>query len=168
MTYPKTYHAWRRTALPHPLSIVRTEESLPDTIGAHDVLIRIHAVSLNYRDVAMLREGDYPMPVEDGGVSASDCAAEVIAIGDQVSHFKKGDHVAPIPDLENLTGEERDISGLTLGGNGPGVLRQYAVFEDIYLVKLPEHLSWEEVSTLPWRDGVAKPVERRPRSQSQV
>jgi NADPH:quinone reductase-like Zn-dependent oxidoreductase len=168
MTYPKTYHAWRRTALPHPLSIVRTEESLPDTLGAHDVLIRIYAVSLNYRDVAMLREGGYPGSAEDGGVSASDCAAEVIAIGDQVSYFKTGDHVAPTPDLANLTGEERDISGVVLGGDGPGVLREYAVFEDRYLVKLPEYLSWEEVSTLPWRIGVAKPVERRPRSQSQV
>jgi NADPH:quinone reductase-like Zn-dependent oxidoreductase len=159
MTYPNTYHAWRRTALPYPLSIVRTKESLPDTLGAHDVLIRIHAVSLNYRDVAMLREGDYPVPVEDGGVSASDCAAEVIAIGDQVSCFKKGDHVAPILDLENLTGEERDISGLALGGGGPGVLREYAVFEEKYLVQLPEHLPWEEVSTLPWRIGPAKLVE---------
>jgi NADPH:quinone reductase-like Zn-dependent oxidoreductase len=122
MTYPNTYHAWRRTALPYPLSIVRTEESLPDTLDAHDVLIRIHAVSLNYRDVAMLREGDYPVPVEDGGVSASDCA-------------------------------------LTLGGGGPGVLREYAVFEEKYLVKLPEHLPWEEVSTLPWRIGPAKSIE---------
>ena len=145
MTYPTTYNAWRRTALPYPLSIVRTKESLPDTLGAHDVLIRIRAVSLNYRDIAMLREGGYPSPVEDGGVTASDCAAEIIATGDKVSDFKEGDRVAPTIELQNLTGEEKDISGFTLGGNGPGVLREYAIFEDKYLVKLPEHLSWEEV-----------------------
>jgi NADPH:quinone reductase-like Zn-dependent oxidoreductase len=166
MTYPKTYNAWRRTALPYPLSLARTKESLPDTLGAHDVLLRIHAVSLNYRDVAMLREGGYPMPVEDGGITASDCAAEVIATGDQVSRFKKGDHVAPVVDLENLTGEERDISGVSLGANGPGVLSEYAIFEEKYLVELPSHLSWEEVSRLPWKSGVAKPAGRHLRSQS--
>jgi hypothetical protein len=35
---------------------------------------------------------------------------------------------------------------VALGGNGPGVLREFAVFEDKFLVKLPQHLSWEEVS----------------------
>lgn len=146
MTLPKTYHAWRRTPQPYPLSIVRTTESTPETLKPHDVLIQIHAVSLNYRDVAMLREGGYPVAVEDGGVSASDCAAEVVAVGDQVDKFKIGDHVAPTIDLESLTGDERDIDGIVLGGNGPGVLRPFAVFEEQYLVKLPKHLPWEEVN----------------------
>lgn len=148
MTYSKTYHAWRRTPLPYPLSIVRTTESLPKTLKPHEVLIRIHAVSLNYRDVAMLREGGYPVPVEDGGISASDGAAEVIGVGEQVDEFRLGDHVAPTVDLESLTGDERDIDGIVLGGNGPGLLRQYAIFEEQHLVKLPKHLPWEEVRML--------------------
>jgi NADPH:quinone reductase-like Zn-dependent oxidoreductase len=50
MSYPKTYRAWRRGAKPYPLKLVLSTEALPDTLSANDVLIRIHAVSLNYRD----------------------------------------------------------------------------------------------------------------------
>jgi NADPH:quinone reductase-like Zn-dependent oxidoreductase len=126
MSYPKTYRAWRRSTTPYPRTLVLSTETLPDEFGARDVLIRIHAVSLNYRDVAMLREGGYPVEVEDGGVSGSDCAAEVVAIGSEVTKFELGDRVAPTVDLLGLTGEER-------------------VFEEKTLVKLPKHLSWEEV-----------------------
>jgi D-arabinose 1-dehydrogenase-like Zn-dependent alcohol dehydrogenase len=146
MAYPKTTRSWRRTASPYPLSIVLSKETLPGKLGPQDVVIRIHAVSLNYRDVAMLREGGYPVLVETGGICASDCAAEVVAVGAKASKFKIGDRVAPTVDLENLTGEERDTDPVALGGNGPGVLREYAVFEEKFLVKLPNHLSWEEVS----------------------
>ncbi|KAF2627420.1 NAD(P)-binding protein [Macroventuria anomochaeta] len=149
MSYPRTARSWRRTALPYPLSIVPSTETLPEILGPHDVVIRIHAVSLNYRDVAMLREGGYPVPVDAGGICASDASAEVVALGPEASRFKIGDIVAPTIDLEALTGEERDIDSTALGGNGPGVLTEYAVFEDKYLVKLPSHLSWEEASTIP-------------------
>jgi NADPH:quinone reductase-like Zn-dependent oxidoreductase len=145
MAYPKTYHAWRRSTTPYPLSLVLSTETLPDKLGAKDVLIRIHAVSLNYRDVAMLQEGAYPVPVEDGGVTGNDCAAEVIAIGDQVTKFVIGDHVAATNNLLSLTGDERSMDELALGGNSPGTLRQYAIFKEEVLVRLPAHLSWEEV-----------------------
>jgi NADPH:quinone reductase-like Zn-dependent oxidoreductase len=149
MSFPKTYRAWRRTTSPYPLHIVESTETLPEKLGALDVLIRIHAVSLNYRDVAMLQEGAYPAPVEPGGIPASDCAAEVVAIGANVKNFGIGDHVAPTFDLLNLTGEERGANMLAGGGNGPGVLREYAIFEEKVLVELPKHLSWEEVRQTP-------------------
>jgi NADPH:quinone reductase-like Zn-dependent oxidoreductase len=57
MSYPKTYRAIRRTAKPYPLTIEFTNETLPESLGPNDVVIRIHAASLNYRDVAMLYEG---------------------------------------------------------------------------------------------------------------
>ena len=128
------------------MSIVQSIETLPETVGPYDVVLRIHAVSLNYRDVAMLREGGHPVPVDASGICASDAAAEVVALGAEASKFKIGDRVAPTIDLEALTGGERDIDSTVLGGNGPGVLTEYAVFEEKYLVKLPGHLSWEEVS----------------------
>jgi NADPH:quinone reductase-like Zn-dependent oxidoreductase len=146
MSYPKTYRAWRRSATPFPRTLILSNETIPKTLGTNDVLIRIHAVSLNYRDVAMLQEGKYPAPVEDGGVSASDCAAEVVAIGSGVKKFRLGDHVAPTIVLGILTGEERDVDDVTLGSTGPGTLREYAVFDEKVLVKLPHHLTWEEVS----------------------
>jgi NADPH:quinone reductase-like Zn-dependent oxidoreductase len=146
MSYPKSYRAWRRTPQPYPLRIVQSkEETLPEKLGASDVLIRIHAVSLNYRDIAMLREGGYPVPVEPEGIPASDCAAEVVAVGSDVKKFSIGDHVAPTFDLVNLTGKERTPQMNALGGDHPGTLREYAIYEEKVLVKLPQHLSWEEV-----------------------
>ncbi|EAT82284.2 hypothetical protein SNOG_09949 [Parastagonospora nodorum SN15] len=146
MSYPKTYRAWRRSATPFPRTLKLSNETLPEALDTSDVLIRIHAVSLNYRDVAMLQEGKYPATVDDGGVSASDCAAEVVAIGRGVERFALGDHVAPTIGLEILTGEERDVGDVILGSTGPGTLREYAVFHEKVLVKLPQHLTWEEVS----------------------
>ncbi|KAH6642008.1 hypothetical protein C7974DRAFT_93634 [Boeremia exigua] len=149
MSYPKSTRSWRRTTTPYPLSIALSTDTLPETLGPHDVVLRIHAVSLNYRDVAMLREGAYPLPVAIGGICASDAAAEVVAVGSKISKFQIGDHVAPTIDLTTLTGEERDARPFALGGDGPGVLTEYAIFEEKHLVKLPSSLSWEEASTIP-------------------
>jgi NADPH:quinone reductase-like Zn-dependent oxidoreductase len=120
MSDPKTYRAWRRTTGPYPHTIKLSTETLPNELGAHEVLVRIHAVGLNYRDMAMLKDGKYPIPVEEGGVSASDCAAEVVAVGSEVQSFIIGDHVAPTIDSNNLTGNERNNEVISLGGNATG------------------------------------------------
>jgi NADPH:quinone reductase-like Zn-dependent oxidoreductase len=118
------------------------EEKLPSSLQPSQVLIRIHAVSLNYRDVAMMN-GKYPVQVMDRGIPASDCAAEVVTVGSEVKDFRAGDRVTVIFDLNNLTGTEDETK--VLGGDVDGVLRQYAVFDQSALVHLPKHLSWEEV-----------------------
>jgi NADPH:quinone reductase-like Zn-dependent oxidoreductase len=145
MSYPQTYHAWRRTTGPYPHTIRLSTESLPGELGPNEVLVRIHAVGLNYRDTAMLQGGKYPVPVEEGGISGSDCAAEVVAVGPKVQRFVVGDRVAPTVDSNNLTDNERNAEVIALGGNRPGVLREYAVFGEKVLVKLPKGMSWEEV-----------------------
>jgi NADPH:quinone reductase-like Zn-dependent oxidoreductase len=150
-TIPETYRAVRRAAgtpsLENPLGLeFSTEKTLPEGgLRSNDVLIRIHAVSLNYRDVSMLH-GNYPSPVTPRGILASDCGAEVVAVGDRVTKFKVGDHVSPTFDLGNLTGEIGPEGHVAVGGDVDGVLREYAIFEEKYLVHLPKHLSWEEVS----------------------
>ena len=125
-----------------------TEPTLPpDGLGPHDVLIHVRAVSLNYRDVAMLR-GLYPFSMADHGIPTSDCAAEVAAVGSAVTEYAVGDRVAPIFALSNITGDEQDSAAVStsLGGEAQGVLREYAIFEDKVLVHLPKYLTWEEVS----------------------
>lgn len=140
---PRSYKAFRRTSGDTPLIVQPVTEELPSSLTPEEVLIRIRAVSLNYRDVAMLN-GKYPSFALERGIPASDCAAEVLAIGDNVSGFKIGDRVAPIFDLNALEGTE--IEKRTLGGDIDGVLREVAIFDQSVLVHLPEHLSWEEVS----------------------
>lgn len=144
MAIPETCKAFRRTTGDVPRTIAPTTEQLPRELGPNDVLIKIHAVSLNFRDVAMLH-GRYPVEVIERGIPCSDAAAEVAAIGNAVKDFAIGDHVSVIFDLVKLTGAE-DVPMQALGGDAEGVLRQYAVYEDKRLVQLPKHLSWEEVS----------------------
>ncbi|KAF2439082.1 NAD(P)-binding protein [Karstenula rhodostoma CBS 690.94] len=146
--YPKTYRAIRRSAKPYPLRLEFTTETLPETLAAKDVVLRIRAASLNYRDVAMLREGGYPIPVNDGEIQGSCCAAEVVAVGSSVTKFSIGDRVAPTANLNFLTGEEKDADVCALGGDAPGALREWAVFAEKHLVQLPGHVSWEEAATI--------------------
>jgi NADPH:quinone reductase-like Zn-dependent oxidoreductase len=145
MAAPQTYKAYRRSKGATPKTLQLTTEELPSSLDDDEVLIRIHAVSLNYRDVAMLH-GKYPVKFLDEGIPVSDCAAEVISVGSRVHDFQIGDHVTAIFDLKNLTGTEDESSGL--GGEAEGVLREYAVFNQNLLLHLPKHLSWEEVSYL--------------------
>ena len=144
MSIPETYKAFRRTTGDLPRTITSTTEQLPRELGPHDVLLKIHAVSLNFRDVAMLN-GRYPVEVIERGIPASDAAAEVAATGSAVTGFAIGDHVSVIFDLGNLTGQD-DGPSAALGGDVEGVLAEYAIFEDKYIVHLPQYLSWEEVS----------------------
>lgn len=143
MSYPKTYSAFRRTTGVLPNTIELSQESLPNKLGPHDVVIKIHAVSLNYRDVAMLI-GTYPMPSEEGGIPCSDAAAEVIATGSAVTGFVVGDPVAPITCIGTFEDTDDGISE-GLGVNVHGVLREYAIYEEKHLVHLPANMSWEEV-----------------------
>lgn len=139
--------AFRRTAPPLPLSIekVADDEPLSTTLSATQLLVRIHAVSLNYRDLAILK-GNYPATVLPRGIPGSDCAAEVIAIGTAVTQFDIGDHVSPIFKPNHLSEQDkRERDDVGLGGEVEGVLRRYAVFEEEILVKVPAKLHWEEV-----------------------
>ncbi|KAF2119460.1 chaperonin 10-like protein [Lophiotrema nucula] len=146
MTLPTSFKAWRRTTGDLPRTIEQTTEHLPSELSPGEVIIKIHAVSLNFRDIGML-DGRYPVQVKEHGIAASDCAAEVVAVGSGVKGFQVGDRVSPTFILTELTGKEKDGFPKSLGDD-QGVLAEYAVFDEKVLVKLPTHLSWEEGSTL--------------------
>jgi len=146
---PKTYQSIRRTAKDGKTTLSFVTETTPTSLKPTEVLIQIHAVSLNYRDGAIL-SGYYPFPVLENGVPASDCAAEVVAVGTEVHDFIPGDHVAPMFDLANIEGHEDGMAAL--GGDVEGVLRKYAVFDQKVLYHLPKHLSWEEVCVVKRSD----------------
>lgn len=79
---------------------------LAEFLGPHDILFPIRAVSLRFRDVAMLHEGRYPAPAEPGGIPASDCVAEVVEVEDRVKQFGERDPVVPTCNLAHSTGED--------------------------------------------------------------
>lgn len=152
MSYPSTYTAYRRSAgkdsasRQNPLTLEKSQETLPQEkdLGPNDVVIKIHAVSLNYRDVAMLVK-EYPVPITEQGIPCSDCAAEVVGLGSAVNDFHIGDVVAPICSQGDFHPTDDGVS-VAIGANGPGTLRQYGIYQAKHLVHLPKNLSWEEVS----------------------
>ena len=118
--------------------------------GPGQVLVRMRAASLNYRDL-MVATGRYARgaPLPDL-VPLSDGAGEVAEIGPGVTRVKPGDRVAGIFMQTWLGGEiEPEYAASSLGGAIHGVLAEYAVFSQDGLVQLPEHLSFEEGATLP-------------------
>ena len=116
-----------------------------------EVLVKFHAASLNYRDV-MVVSGTYNPKMKRPAVPLSDGAGEITAVGDDVTKWKVGDRVMPIFAQRWLDGdssEEKRRTSLGAGLPWDGVLREYGTFSQESVVRIPEHLSYEEAATLP-------------------
>lgn len=82
---PTSRRAFRRTDdfTPGTPKVKLVTENLPNPLPATSVLIKVHAISLNYRD-ANIANGGNPWPVLSNGILCNDAAGEIIAIGEQV------------------------------------------------------------------------------------
>ncbi|KAL8887252.1 MAG: hypothetical protein Q9215_005161 [Flavoplaca cf. flavocitrina] len=100
-----TRRAYRRTDdyTPGKPRIEVVTEPLPLPLSPTKVLIKVHAVALNYRD-ANISNGGNPWPVTPRGIIGKHAPGEIIGVGDQVEFLKISDRVAPNADTENLTG----------------------------------------------------------------
>jgi NADPH:quinone reductase-like Zn-dependent oxidoreductase len=131
-----------------PGGLGQVQAEIPEP-GDGEVLVRIHAASLNFRDLA-IAAGKYPGgPVQRDTVPLSDGAGEVVAVGKGVTRFAAGDRVAATFFQGWVSGAPDFASMPSLGYDADGVLTEYAVFAEHGLVPLPEHLSYEEAATLP-------------------
>ncbi|KDQ55988.1 hypothetical protein JAAARDRAFT_59442 [Jaapia argillacea MUCL 33604] len=118
-------------------------------LKANEVLVRIHAVSLNYRDIA-ITSGHYPFQLKPNLVPCSDMAGEVVAIGEDVKCWKQGDRVCANFCMDHVFGDiTPEHRKSVLGGAVDGVLARYRNFPAHSLVRVPDHLSYQEASTLP-------------------
>jgi NADPH:quinone reductase-like Zn-dependent oxidoreductase len=128
------------------LSLVEADKPRP---GGGEVLVRLRAASINYRDVMMI-DGQYNPRLRVPLVPFSDGAGEVAEIGEDVTRWKVGDRVCPIFMQGWLDGElDHAKSKTTLGGDLDGCLREFGVFNENGLVRIPSALSFEEASCLP-------------------
>jgi len=118
-------------------------------LGPRDVMLRLRATSLNYRDLMMV-EGTYNPKLKLPLVPFSDGAGEVVEIGNEVTRWKVGDRVCPI-FMQGWVDGELDYakSKTTLGGDLDGCLREFAAFNEEGLVRIPDRLSFEEAACLP-------------------
>jgi NADPH:quinone reductase-like Zn-dependent oxidoreductase len=113
------------------------------------VLIRVHAVSLNYRDL-MVVKGLYNPNMALPRIPCSDGAGEVVAIGDGIGRVNVGDRVCGIFMQRWLDGPlTAERSKPALGGDVDGMLAEYVLLAEDGVVRFPEHLSYEEAATLP-------------------
>jgi len=140
----KTLQFRQRLAL-DDLVLVETPIPVP---GPRELLVRVAAVALNYRDLAIARGeyGTYALPLVPG----SDAAGEVVRLGDGAKRFAVGERVglAYVPDW--VDGPIRaDVTRRRLGGPVDGVLAEYRCVHEDAVVRAPSHLSAIEASTLP-------------------
>lgn len=126
------------------------DQEIPEP-KAKEILIKFHATSLNYRDT-MVVAGKYNPRMKLPAVPFSDGAGEVVAVGYEVTKWKKGDRVMPVFVQKWIDGrptDEKRRTALGAGAQWQGVLREYGAFDEEGIVRIPDHLSYEEASTLP-------------------
>lgn len=140
--------AYRLKASGHGVDGLHLVEEPVPTPGPNEVLVKVHATSLSFREKMVLR-GDYVLPVEPNIVPISDGAGEVVAVGSNVAQLRVGDRVAAniFPDWQDGPLQFETIS--QLGSSVDGMLREYAVLPQAALVRVPDHLSYIEAATLP-------------------
>ena len=117
--------------------------------GPGQVRIAVKAWSLNYRDL-MVAKGAYGAPPPAGRIPLSDGAGEIVEVGPGVTRVKVGERVAGIFMQGWIAGAPgAEVSGTALGGAIDGMLAEQVVLSEQGVVKIPEHLRYEEAATLP-------------------
>jgi NADPH:quinone reductase-like Zn-dependent oxidoreductase len=130
-------------------SIVLAERPKPAP-GPGQVLIRMQAASLNYRDTVMARRGYGRRSGNVPLVLVSDGAGTVEAVGNGVTRVKAGDLVCPAFSQTWMSGTFNEAAWLgTLGGPLDGTMQEYMCLSEQGVVRAPAHLSAAEAATLP-------------------
>jgi NADPH:quinone reductase-like Zn-dependent oxidoreductase len=115
--------------------------------GRGQVLVQIHAVSLNFRDVAALK-GEYPASSSPNGIPVSDGAGLVVALGEDITEWKVGDRVAMTCNSHQGGSMRWFHFDDNVGFQTDGVLAQYIIVDQTGIVDIGS-LSYEEAATLP-------------------
>jgi len=129
-------------------ALAQAKTAIPK-VERNQVLIKIGAVSLNYRD--LLVKMGITGPLKSGLVPLSDAAGTVVAVGEDVSRWSVGDRVAStfFPQWREGMFRAQYAAAALGGGQTDGVLAEYIVASQDAVVGIPEHLTLEEAATLP-------------------
>jgi NADPH:quinone reductase-like Zn-dependent oxidoreductase len=117
--------------------------------GFGQVLVKVRAVSLNFRDL-MVVKGHYNPKLKMPMIPCSDGAGEIVAVGEGVTRVKTGERVCGIFMQGWQAGDISETASRTaMGGAIDGVLADLVVLNQEGVVPIPEHLTFEEAATLP-------------------
>lgn len=120
--------------------LARAERERPSP-GANEVLVRMRAATLNFRDLAIVNGQYFRGPVARDTIPLSDGAGEVVALGTGVDELSIGDRV-----VATFT---QGRPPAALGSPLDGVLTEHALFEPQGLIRIPDALSFSQAATLP-------------------
>jgi NADPH:quinone reductase-like Zn-dependent oxidoreductase len=128
--------------------LAQIETTIPKP-GPRDVLVRVKAVSLNYKDKLIL-DGVLMPDMAFPYTPVSDAVGEVVGRGDAVTRFKIGDRVLGQVITDWIDGAGPAVlHQATLGMSLPGVMADYVVFGEEAAVQAPPSLNDAEAATLP-------------------
>lgn len=136
-------------------SVTRIERPDPRP-GPGEVLIRMRAWSLNFRDLSVAR-GAYGGAPTKGLIPLSDGVGEIVEVGAGVTRVKPGDRVAGIFMQGFIAGGiTAEALATARGGAIDGVLSEYVVLSQQGVVQVPTHLTDEEAAALPCAAVIAQ------------
>lgn len=131
-----------------PDDLVMQEVSMPKPKKG-EVRVKVYAVSLNYRDIAMTK-GDMGIGTLRDIIPACDGTGEIDAIGENVEGWNIGDKVVSQYYREWIDGTIVPGLGIGLGSNeSDGMLAEYVILKADQIIHAPKSLTYPEISTLP-------------------
>jgi NADPH:quinone reductase-like Zn-dependent oxidoreductase len=131
-------------------NLKQVEKEIPQP-GVNQLLVKVGAVSLNYRDKAIVEKVYLPEIMKLPIVPVSDLAGEVVSIGRGVTRFRAGDRVTSQLYSTWVEGKKHDLNTALSGLGGPidGGLGEYILLDEQAAVPTPSSLTDEEAATLP-------------------
>jgi NADPH:quinone reductase-like Zn-dependent oxidoreductase len=130
----------------HLKSLAVTQEREPGRPGRGELLVRLHASSLNFHDYLVVTGF---VPAADGRIPMSDGAGEVLAVGEDVTEFKVGDHVVSTFFPDWYDGAPMDNGFVSVPGDGSdGYARELVVAKTSGFTRAPIGYTHAEAATL--------------------
>ena len=131
------------------IDAVKRVERPDPTPRAGEVVVRMRANSLNFRDLGITR-GGYARNDTRPVIPLSDGAGEVVAVGEGATRFRTGDRVVANFFRDWVAGDvTEEQMHSALGGGIDGTLCELVALPERAWLPIPEHLSYEEAATLP-------------------
>src|SRR5262249_54369089 len=126
----KSYHANAGSGL---AGLMLNDDPEPKP-GPREVLVRVRANSLNFRELSILH-GTYPLPVKPDVVMGADGAGEIVALGPDVSRVAVGDRIAAAMFPRWIDGPIEWEYAPQIGGSLDGMLAEFVVLNEEAVVR---------------------------------